>query len=199
MVKISEVTSNPAPVGLFAFGLTTFVYSLYHAQAYPMNTMILAMALTFGGLAQLIVGIMEWKKNNVFASTIFLSFGCFWLSIFVLYTLPYVINAGAPDGRAMGTFFFVWGLFTVGLLTSALIRSPWIMSLILFLTIVNMFFLMVAHYSGSVAVEYIAGVVGVIIGVVSMYAATGEIYNETFGKVVFPFGIREKVIGNKVI
>lgn len=193
VIKITEVTSNPAPVGLFAFGLSTFLYSLYHCHVYPMNSMVLAMAFSVGALAQIIVGIMEWKKNNIFASTTFLAFGCFWLAIFMLRTLPFVILVDSPDGNAMGTFFLIWGIFTLGLLSSSFIRSPWIMSFILLLVLVNLLLLAVFYYSHSTVVEYFAGVIGTMVGVVAIYAASGEIFNETYGAVLFPFGIREKI------
>jgi len=75
LVTIQDTTANPAPLGLMAFGMTTVLLNIHNAGFYPMDSMILAMGIFYGGLAQVIAGIMEWKKNNTFGTTAFTSFG----------------------------------------------------------------------------------------------------------------------------
>ena len=81
---IKDTTGNPAPLGLLAFGMTTVLLNLHNAGFFELNSMILAMGLCYGGLAQVVAGIMEWKKGNTFATTAFISYGFFWLSLVAL-------------------------------------------------------------------------------------------------------------------
>ena len=85
---VSEITANPAPLGLLGFGMTTVLLNLHNAGLFTLGSMILAMGLCYGGTAQIIAGIMEWKKNNTFGMTAFLSYGLFWISLVMLLLLP---------------------------------------------------------------------------------------------------------------
>ena len=80
--------ANPAPLGLLGFGLTTVLLNLHNAGLFPLDTMILAMGIAYGGLAQIIVGIMEFKKGNTFGTVAFSSYGLFWWSLVALLVLP---------------------------------------------------------------------------------------------------------------
>src|SRR5476651_444815 len=88
IAQIKDTTANPAPLGLFAFGMTTVLLNLHNAGFYPMNSMILAMGIFYGGLAQVIAGYIEAKKNNTFGLTAFTSYGFFWLSLVALILIP---------------------------------------------------------------------------------------------------------------
>src|SRR3982751_5599878 len=81
VTQIKDITGNPAPLGLLGFGMTTVLLNLHNAGFYELNTMILAMGICYGGAAQVIAGIMEWRKGNTFATTAFVSYGFFWLSL----------------------------------------------------------------------------------------------------------------------
>ncbi len=85
---IKDTSANPAPLGLLAFGLTTVLLNLHNAGIFEMNSMILAMGIFYGGLAQIIAGIMESKKNNTFGMTAFISYGSFWLTLVGLIVMP---------------------------------------------------------------------------------------------------------------
>ena len=87
-LTIKDSSANPAPLGLFGFGMTTVLLNLHNAGIYEMNSMILAMGICYGGIAQIIAGIMESKKNNTFGMTAFISYGFFWLSLVVLLVMP---------------------------------------------------------------------------------------------------------------
>src|SRR6476469_5791788 len=89
---IKDTTGNTAPLGLLGFGMTTVLLNLHNAGFYELNSMILAMGVCYGGVAQIIAGIMEWRKGNTFATTAFLSYGLFWLSLVVLIILPIFFN-----------------------------------------------------------------------------------------------------------
>ena len=80
-LKLLDTTANPAPLGLLGFGMTTVLLNMHNAGFFALGSMILAMGIFYGGLAQIVAGIMEWKKNNTFGATAFFSYGCFWLSL----------------------------------------------------------------------------------------------------------------------
>ena len=88
VLQIKDDTANPAPLGLFGFGMTTVLLNCRNAGFFKLNAMILAMGICYGGSAQIIAGIMEWKKNNTFATTAFISYGFFWLSLVALILMP---------------------------------------------------------------------------------------------------------------
>src|SRR3989454_4655263 len=84
ITQIKDTTGNPAPLGLLGFGMTTVLLNLHNAGFYELNSMVLAMGICYGGAAQIIAGAMEWKKGNTFATTAFVSYGLFWLSLVAL-------------------------------------------------------------------------------------------------------------------
>ena len=86
--EIKDTSANPAPLGLLAFGMTTVLLNLHNAGYFELGGMILGISLLYGGLAQVIAGIMEWKKNNTFGTVAFTSYGFFWLSLVALVVLP---------------------------------------------------------------------------------------------------------------
>src|SRR5438128_7229696 len=107
-----DTTGNPAPLGLLGFGMTTVLLNLHNAGFYELNAMILAMGICYGGVAQVIAGIMEWRKNNTFAATAFLSYGLFWLSLVTMIVLT-KLGWGAPSNdTAMAAYLAMWGIFT---------------------------------------------------------------------------------------
>src|SRR5689334_2253819 len=112
ITTIKDTTGNPAPLGLLGFGMTTVLLNLHNAGFYELNAMILAMGICYGGTAQIIAGVMEWKKGNTFATTAFISYGFFWLSLVTLIVLP-KLNLIAPASEsAMAAYLATWGLFT---------------------------------------------------------------------------------------
>src|SRR5580692_28034 len=111
-VLIKDSTANPAPLGLMGFGMTTVLLNVHNAGGYELNAMILAMGICYGGIAQIIAGIMEWKKNNTFAATAFISYGFFWLSLVTLIVLPKLNLVAPADESAMSAYLAMWGIFT---------------------------------------------------------------------------------------
>jgi succinate-acetate transporter protein len=110
--------ANPAPLGLLAFGLTTVLLNLHNAGLFSLNSMILAMGIAYGGLAQIIVGIMEYRKGNTFGTVAFSSYGFFWWSLVILILMPNMpfFGAVAPaDNTAMAAYFLMWGIFTLAM------------------------------------------------------------------------------------
>src|ERR1700684_350967 len=87
-ITVKDGTANPAPLGLCAFGMTTVLLNFHNAGFFELNSMILAMGIFYGGLAQVIAGIIEAKKNNTFGLTAFTSYGLFWMSLVGLIVIP---------------------------------------------------------------------------------------------------------------
>ena len=118
---VPDKTGNPAPLGLMGFGMTTILLNLHNAGFIALDSMILSMGIFYGGLAQVIAGIMEWKKGNTFAATAFTSYGMFWLSLVALITLPKTgLGVAGPSGFSVPAYLIMWGIFTLVLFFATL-------------------------------------------------------------------------------
>src|SRR3954451_12350073 len=138
--QIKDLTANPAPLGLLAFGLTTVLLNLHNAGFFELNAMILAMGLCYGGIAQVIAGIMEWKKGNTFATTAFISYGLFWISLVTMILMTKLGWATASNEKAMAAYLFMWGLFTLVMFIGTLRLH--IAGQIVFVSLTILFFLL---------------------------------------------------------
>jgi len=186
-VIIKDTTANPAPLGLLGFGLTTVLLNIHNAGIYELGSMILAMGIFYGGLAQIIAGIEEWTKNNTFGATAFTSYGLFWLSLVGLLTMPKMGLADATSKTATAAYFFMWGLFTFFMFIGTLRLNRALQ--FVFLTLAILFFLLAARdYLGSTTIGVIAGYEGIICGLSAVYAALAQVLNEVYKKVVAPIG-----------
>jgi succinate-acetate transporter protein len=187
LVTIQDTTANPAPLGLMGFGMTTVLLNIHNAGFYPLDSMILAMGIFYGGLAQVIAGIMEWKKNNTFGTTAFTSYGLFWLSLVFLVLMPKLGWWTGPTSGAMATYLFMWGLFTFFMFIGTLRANRALQ--VVFFTLALLFFLLAwGDASGSVAVKHLAGYEGIFCGFTAIYAAMAQVWNEMYGKTVLPLG-----------
>src|SRR3990172_8469714 len=110
ITRSEDVTANPAPLGLTGFGMTTVLLNLHNAGYFELDSMILAMGIFYGGIAQVLAGYMEWKKGNTFGTTAFTSYGFFWLSLVVLLVLPGLGITTAPDVLALSAYLTMWGI-----------------------------------------------------------------------------------------
>ena len=185
---IKDTTGNPAPLGLLAFGMTTVLLNLHNAGFFELNSMILAMGLCYGGLAQVIAGIMEWKKGNTFATTAFISYGFFWLSLVALLLLPATGASKAPDETAMAAYLAVWGLFTAGLFVGTLKINRALQ--VVFATLVVLFLLLaIGDYTAAgPAFRHFTGFEGIVCGAAAIYTGLAQVLNELFGKTVLGIG-----------
>ncbi len=105
--------ANPGPLGLMGFGMTTVLLNLHNAGFFPLSSVILSMGIFYGGLAQILAGLLEYKKGNTFAATAFTSYGAFWLSLVGLLMLPKMGLADATDAQFLGVYLGLWGIFTL--------------------------------------------------------------------------------------
>jgi succinate-acetate transporter protein len=191
-LKISDTTANPAPLGLFGFGMTTVLLNLHNAGFFDMNTMILAMGLCYGGAAQVIAGIMEWKKNNTFGTTAFISYGAFWFSLVILILLPKVDASLKPSADAMAAYLFMWGIFTLGVFLGTFRLNVALQFVFGSLTL--LFFLLAFgdfSHTGTVF-KILTGYEGIFCGLCAFYTGMAQVLNEVYGKTVLPIGPVQK-------
>jgi len=187
VTNIKDTTANPAPLGLMGFGMTTVLLNFHNAGLYELGTMILAMGICYGGLAQVFAGIMEWKKGNTFGTTAFCSYGLFWLSLVVLLVAPKLGWAQTPAKAAMVAYLFFWGLFTLVMFFATLRLNKALQ--FVFASLALLFFLLaLADLSGSTIIKRIAGIEGIVCGLSAIYAALAQVLNEVYGKTIAPLG-----------
>lgn len=188
-IKIKDSTSNPAPLGLLGFGMTTILLNLHNAGFYGLNSMIIGMGIFMGGLAQIIAGIEEWKKNNTFGATAFTSYGLFWLALVALWLLPSIngLYVNTPNSSAVGWFLLFWGLFTSGMFIGTLKLSRALQ--VVFASLAILFFLLaIGDFTGIKVITTIAGFEGIFCGLSAFYACLGLVINEVYGKKILPLG-----------
>jgi uncharacterized protein len=175
---------NPAPLGLMGFGMTTVLLNIHNAGFFPIGTMILAMGIFYGGLAQVIAGIMEFKKGNTFGTTAFTSYRFFWLTlVFIL-----MVKEPGTSAQLMGWYLFLWGLFTFFMWFGTFGKNRAIQFVFLSLTVL-FFMLAIRDWTGSAAVGTLAGWEGIVCGASAIYTAMGEVLNEAKGRDVLPLGV----------
>ena len=186
-VKNLDFTANPAPLGLLGFGMTTVLLNLHNAGFFALGSMILAMGIFYGGIAQIIAGIQEWKKNNTFGATAFTSYGLFWLTLVALLILPKMGLADATSKGAMAAYLFMWGLFTAVMFIGTLKANRALQ--FVFASLALLFFLLaLGDATGSELVTKIAGYEGIICGFSAIYAGLAQVLNEMYKKTVAPLG-----------
>lgn len=187
MISFKEITANPAPLGLMGFGMTTVLLNIHNAGFFEMNAMIFAMGIFYGGLAQVIAGIMEFKKNNTFGTTAFTSYGFFWLSLVAINILPLMGYGQAADSLSMAAYLFMWGLFTLFMFIATLRINKALQVVFGSLTIL-FFLLAIGNFTGSTLILTIAGYEGILCGFSAIYAAMAQVINEVYRKTVLPIG-----------
>lgn len=191
-VVVRAATANPGPLGLAGFGLTTVVLSAVNAGLLPHEAIpaVVPLAFAYGGIAQLVAGILEFKVGNTFGMVAFTSYGLFW---WWFALLQWTIGAGwlkAPPPSAGGTVLLMWGTFTflLWIVTFRLSKAVWSIFLLLWIT----FFLLAwgdfGYSLGSVTCGQIGGYAGILTGLDALAVAFIEVLNATANRVVIPVG-----------
>jgi succinate-acetate transporter protein len=181
--------ANPAPLGLMGFGMTTVLLNIHNAGFFPVSAMVLAMGLFYGGIAQIIAGILEFKKGNTFGMTAFISYGTFWLTLVATWVIP---GLNPPNGSAtpvayMGWYLFLWGVFTFFMWIGTFGKNRVVQ--FIFLSLMVLFWLLAARdWTGSATIGRIAGFEGIVCGLSAIYLAMAEVLNEAKGREVLLIG-----------
>jgi uncharacterized protein len=185
----TDFTANPAPLGLLGFGMTTVLLNLHNAGLFEMNAMILSMGIFYGGMAQVLAGIMEWKKGNTFGTVAFTSYGFFWMVLVGIVAFPKTGLMAATSGGGMVAFLVMWGIFTAMLFLGTLKMNR--ATQIIFGSLTVLFFLLaLGDATENHAITTLAGWEGIFCGASAMYAAAAQILNEIYGRAVLPLGDR---------
>lgn len=180
--------ANPAVLGLTCFGLTTMLLNFHNAGMFKMDATILGMGFFVGGLAQVIAGILEFRKGNTFGMTAFIAYGTFWISLAftVIYKPLLLTKVGLEaSGKGLAWYLFLWGVFTL-FMTIGTFKINRVLQFV-FITLVVLFFMLAAGIGWQWPnVVKAAGVVGIFTGAAALYLAQAENINEIYGKTVLP-------------
>ena len=186
---MSDNYANPAPLGLMGFGMTTVLLNIHNAGFFPNSAMILAMGIFYGGIAQVIAGIMEFRKGNTFGMTAFTSYGMFWLTLVALWVLPKLGWTEATPVAYMGWYLCMWGVFTFFMWIGTFGKNRTVQFVFLSLTVLFAL-LAIRDWTGNAMIGTIAGWEGIVCGSSAIYLAMAEVINEAHGKTILSIGAR---------
>jgi len=184
------IPSNPAPLGLAGFGLTTLVLSFINANIVGAGAqpVVLGMAFAYGGLAQLLAGMWEFRTGNTFGAVAFTSFGAFWISFFILVTYDAKLIAPAAEvGSGIGLYLWAWGIFTA-LLFLCTFASARAIQLLFLLLAITFILLGIGASGGTSSMTHAGGYVGIATAAVALYIMTADIMKAVYGRDVLPVG-----------
>ena len=182
-----RMIADPAPLGLGAFALTTFLLSLVNAGVLPVpaEPVVLGVALAYGGIAQVLAGMWEFRKGNVFGATVFTSYGAFWLSFWAYLTFFAEKVPAEHHGAAAGWFLISWAIFTTLMLVAAL-RTTAILALLFAIVAVALFSLAFGALAASPGLTQMGGVLGIVAAGVAWYLCLAGVVASTFGRPILP-------------
>ncbi|MBU0937277.1 MAG: acetate uptake transporter [Spirochaetes bacterium] len=178
--------ANPGPLGLAGFGMTTILLNIHNAGFYPLSAMIMAMGIFYGGISQVIAGLLEQKRGNTFGTLAFISYGFFWISLVATWILPKLGFAEATPASYMGWYLAVWGVFSI-FMTIGTLKSSKVL-IFVFVTLDILFVLLALHnWTGSALIGKIAGWEGIVCGSAALYLGMAEMIEERWGRKLLPF------------
>lgn len=179
--------ADPGPLGLAGFALTTFVLSMFNAGlvAKSAEPVVLGLALAYGGIAQVLAGMWEFRTGNTFGAVAFTSFGAFWLSYWALVTFFIGEIPPAEVGAAVGLYLISWGIFTAYMFVASL-RTTAAIALVFILLAATFFLLGIGNANESDGLIEVGGWAGLVTAVAAWYASFAAVTNSTFGRTVLP-------------
>ena len=179
--------ANPGPLGLMGFGMTTILLNIHNAGFFSVTTAIVSMGIFYGGLAQVIAGILEFRKGNTFGTTAFTSYGFFWIALVGIWYLPTSSATVNTDATFVGIFLALWGIFTAFMFIGTLKANRALQFVFASLTVLFAL-LAIGNISGNHDIIHIAGFEGIICGGSAIYLAMAEVLNEQYGRTILPIG-----------
>lgn len=188
--------ADPGPLGLAAFAATTFLLSLFNAGIVPdsLEKVVLPLALFYGGLAQVLAGMWEFRKNNTFGATAFVSYGAFWLAFagYVQFIEPALQAAGATKPQvalATGLFLLMFAIFTAYMTLASLRTTAALIAVFALLTL-TFLALGIGEAVGASGLATVGGILGLLTAIAAWYASAAGVTNATWGRTVLPVGPR---------
>jgi succinate-acetate transporter protein len=179
--------ADPAPLGLAAFALTTFVLSFFNAGIVSDagEPVVLGLALAYGGLAQLLAGMWEFRNNNTFGATAFTSYGAFWLSYWAFNQFFADKVPAGSVGDAVGLYLIAWGIFTTYMWIASF-RTTAAVSAVFLLLAITFLALGIGEAASADGVVKAGGWIGIAAAIAAWYASFAGVTNSTFGRTVLP-------------
>jgi succinate-acetate transporter protein len=179
--------ADPGPLGLAGFALTTFVLSVFNAGLVSKGAepVVLGLALAYGGIAQLVAGIWEFRTGNTFGAVAFCSYGAFWISFWAFVTFFAADVPPEHAAAAVGLFDISWGIFTAYMFVASL-RTTAAIALVLGLLTITFFLLGIGEANESKGLVEVGGWAGLLTAVAAWYASMAAVVNSTFGRTVMP-------------
>jgi uncharacterized protein len=179
--------ADPGPLGLAGFALTTFILSMFNSGLVSKagEPVVLGVALAYGGIAQLLAGMWEFRTGNTFGAVAFTSFGAFWISFWALVTFFAGEIPAAHVGAALGLYLIAWGIFTLYMLVASL-RTTAAIALVFFLLTITFFLLGIGNANESEGLIEAGGWFGLATAAAAWYASFAAVTNSTFGRTVLP-------------
>jgi uncharacterized protein len=184
---VAPSIGDPAPLGLAAFALTTFVLSFFNAGLVSDKgvPVVLGLALAYGGIAQLLAGMWEFRNNNTFGATAFTSYGAFWISFFVLEQFQADKIPSANLGAAVGLYLIAWGIFTTYMWIASF-RVSVAVNVVFLLLAATFIVLGIGESQGTDSIVKAGGWIGIATALAAWYASFASVTNKTFGRIVMP-------------
>jgi len=178
--------ADPAPLGLAGFAATTFVLSFVNAGLVDKGVVaaVLPLALFYGGLAQLLAGLLEYRRGNTFGTTAFTTYGAFWLA-FAFYNWFFAKLAGTAGGSAVGMFLLMFGIVTAYLAIAALRVSGAVLTVFVLLTL-TFLLLAIGNFAASDGIKHVGGYVGILTALAAFYTSAALVINATWKRQVLP-------------
>ncbi len=187
IVREGWTPADPGPLGLAGFAMTTFVLSMFNAKIVSSGgePVVLGLALAYGGIAQLLAGMWEFRTGNTFGAVAFSSFGAFWISYFVLVMFNASAIPASDVGHAVGLYLWAWAIFTTYMFIASL-RTTGAVALVFFLLAITFVLLGIGNSGGHENIIKWGGYVGLATAVAAWYASFAAVTNATFGRTVLP-------------
>jgi succinate-acetate transporter protein len=179
--------ADPGPLGLAGFAMTTFVLSMFNANLVGSGgePVVFGLAFAYGGIAQLLAGMWEFRTGNTFGALAFCSFGAFWLSLFV-FEVFFASSIPAADlGHAAGLYLWAWAIFTA-YMTIASLRTTGAVALVFILLTATFILLAIGASGAHTTVTHWGGYIGLATAAAAWYASFAAVTNSTFGRTVLP-------------
>ena len=179
--------ADPGPLGLAAFAMTTFVLSMFNADIVSSGgkPVVFGLAFAYGGLAQLLAGMWEFRTGNTFGALAFSSFGAFWISLFVFEVFFASKIPAADVGHAAGLYLWAWAIFTAYMFIASL-RTTAAVATVFFLLTPTFILLAIGASGAHVTITHWGGYVGLATAAAAWYASFAGVTNSTFGRTVVP-------------
>jgi len=191
--------ADPGPLGLAGFAGTTFMLSLVNAGLVGVQhgapgggllPMVAGLAIAYGGIAQFLAGIWEFRTGNTFGAVAFCSYGAFWISFyFIVHSAAQ--NTGSEVFSGLGLYLWMWGIFTTYMFVASL-RTTGAVALVFLLLAITFIILGIGNsaLAGTTNVTNgtikLGGYLGILTALAAWYASFAAVINSTFGRVLLP-------------